>query len=454
MDKLSKQKLFSGGMWVTGGKGFSFLSRLALNAFLARVLAPDDLGAYFLIFSLVNFFMLFAMLGMERSIVRIISRAMALGNFEHASGGVFRVIEIGSVTGVAVAILLYSGIGPFIAKTVFHSELISEAILYPAIWLVIFTLQRIVVESFRGFGDIRFATIFNGLIPNIISASIIGLILLRSGHADITLVLKIIIASYGINLILAAILLFRGISLSSIRNIRHISHTEMLNTSWILYFLNIILYLMISGHLWMLAYYSSKESVAIYGAVSRLIVLITTNLVIISKVILPMIGGLYAQEKFKETEKVLRLTATISAFPSLIALIFIIVFGEKLLFILYGSNYVVGYKTLLILSSAHLLSALTGSPGILMIMASKEKFQVLFAFICTLLGLIISAILVKPLDYFGISVGAALSIVLYNLILTVYCQKILHIKTFISFRELKNLFRKIASRTINFRTTP
>jgi O-antigen/teichoic acid export membrane protein len=48
-----KQRLLSGSAWALTGKAASVLAALMVNALLARLLSPQDFGAYFLALSTV-----------------------------------------------------------------------------------------------------------------------------------------------------------------------------------------------------------------------------------------------------------------------------------------------------------------------------------------------------------------------------------------------------------------
>lgn len=443
MDKSIKQKLFSGGLWVFGGKILGLISGLAVNALLARLLTPNDMGVYFLIASLVSFSMLFSLLGMERSIVRIVSESLALEQIERACEAVKYVLQLGLLSSIIVAIFLVSGIGKWISERIFGSFLISDIIYFPAIWVVLFTLQRLLAETFRGFHDIRFATIFNGLVSSVVSAVVLCLILWKLKKADINLALLIIITANAINILLAFLFLMKRTGILSSKKSGFISRSDVMRSSWALYLLNFGLFFLQNGHLWLLAYYSSKDSVAIYGAVFRLVVLITSTLSIIKLAILPTISHLYTKKRYSEVEKVLRTTATISGIPSIIGLLLIIFLGKSMLLILYGDYYVMGYTALIVLCAAHLINVLTGAPGALLVMASKERVLLFACIVGVSFGISLSILLVHSLDYLGVSVGAGVGIILQNLFMAWYCVKKMSINTFMDFREINNIAKAI-----------
>lgn len=450
MDKTVKKRLVSGGAWVFGGRVFSMSSQLAVNGFLARLLSPTDMGLYFLVFSLVNFFMMFSLLGMQRSIVRIISESLALERPEKSVLAVRYMIQIGAFTSISLAIVLFAGAGKFISEMIFNTKLIGNLVYLPAAWLIIFTLQTLIAEAFRGFHDIRYATIFNGLISSAICTFVFGFLLFIGKKVDLEIVLIITIGSYFINFIFASTLLYRLTSKIEKTKRELITRYDMLKNSWVLYFQNLILFIMTSGHLWLLAYLSTKQNVAIYGAVFRLMVIITTSLAMIRLTILPTIGHLYAKKYYSEVEKVLKVSALVAGIPAILGLSLVILMGKPILFILYGSHYAEGYSALIILSVANLINVFTGMPGPLMVMASKEKQMLLFTIISSVVGLSLSSFLIGILDYTGVSIGAGTGIILYNILMAWYCKSKLSISTTISLNQFYSSMSTIRNRGFQY----
>ena len=73
-----KRKLLRGSAWVTGGRMLSIALGIALNALLARILTPTELGQYFTTMALVFVGSIIAQLGLDRAVVRFVSTALAL----------------------------------------------------------------------------------------------------------------------------------------------------------------------------------------------------------------------------------------------------------------------------------------------------------------------------------------------------------------------------------------
>lgn len=416
------------------------MNNIAVNAILARLLTPDDMGLYFLVASIVHFFMLFSGFGMERSIVRLLSEALAFKDARRTFDSVKYIMQIGFLSSVIVALILFSRIGRVVTEKIFGSDISSGAMVYAGLWIIILTMRKLIVESFRGFHDIRFAIIFQGLISSFISACVLGLVFIENVKITLETVLLIVIASYGASLVFASVfLLIKLLPFKNGREKQKISRLDVLKGSWVLWFLNLMNFLTTSGLIWLLAYFSSKESVAIYGAVARLMVLITTTLTMLKMVTLPMVGDLYAKGKFKKLEKVLRVTATYAGLPSIIGLMVLALFGRSFLTFLYGTHYALGYTTLLVLSIANIINVFTGTPGLLMVMASREKVMLAFRLISGTIGFIVCILLVDTLDHVGVAIAAGTGDCLFNLAMMVYCRRKLSINTLMSFSEIRTI---------------
>lgn len=450
MEISIKQKLFSGGIWVIGGKFFSFTSHLAVSALMARLMPPNQMGIYFLISSSVNFYMMFSLLGMERSVVRTVAESLALDQSERASAAVRYILQFGLLSSTVISILTITDTGRMIAARIFNLSLTGDVSIYPAIWIIILTLETLVVESFRGYHDIRFATIFNGLLTYMFSALALGFIFWQNGKADIALVLKVIVVAHSLNIMIAFFSLCKTTPIFRLRNTGSISRSHVLRTSWPLYFTNIAVFVMSSGQLWLLASFSTKSSVAIYGAVDRFMVLLTTTLSMVKFVILPTIGHLYTKKDYHRLERVLRSSATIAGLPAMGGFLLIILFGKGLLHYVYGDYYTAGYSALLILAIANLVNVFTGVPGVLLVMAGKEKILLVLSVVTSSIGFTLGFILVRRMDFLGVTIGNATGIILYNIIMCWYCKSRLSLNTLMSFSEFFSLIAKLRVEYSNY----
>ena len=160
------RRLITGSAWATGGKLLAAVSGLLLNALLARLLSPDELGAYFLIFSIILFGMLLAGLGIPQSIVRMIAgnldgegRSSVRRRYGWLSCGRLRDWRRRCV---------YAVVGAQWAGRLFHSAALPATSLLVALLITARTLQTLLSQMYRGFHDIRAAVLLEGIVSNLL----------------------------------------------------------------------------------------------------------------------------------------------------------------------------------------------------------------------------------------------------------------------------------------------
>ena len=98
-------RVFSGIAWTLFLKVVGVLSVLLVNALLARMLSTEELGAYFVITSIVMFGAILARLGLRQAVVRLVAEAVAEnlpGKIRSLLGIVFGVIVVGIILVIAL----------------------------------------------------------------------------------------------------------------------------------------------------------------------------------------------------------------------------------------------------------------------------------------------------------------------------------------------------------------
>ena len=159
----SSRRIVHGSVWAVCGRILTTVGGFAVNIFLARLLSMEEMGAYFLTLSVSLFFAVFAQFGLNISVVRFIAEALGSDDYGMAAQTVKKIIKIGSIGVLVVGSILCLGGNKWIALSVFDSPLMSRVAWVSGIWVVVLALQHLLGEIFRGFHDIRFASLFGGM---------------------------------------------------------------------------------------------------------------------------------------------------------------------------------------------------------------------------------------------------------------------------------------------------
>ncbi len=157
-----RSRLLSGGAWALSGRIVTALIGLATYALLSRLLARAELGFYWLAYSIVLFGGTVGTMGLNNAVVRLVAERLSL----NATAQVRRLVKL--VFGLG----LFGALGIGVAYWLAGNAAVTKIAKFPhdsavgaliSGWILFTVLQQLVAETFRGFHEIRLATIFGGL---------------------------------------------------------------------------------------------------------------------------------------------------------------------------------------------------------------------------------------------------------------------------------------------------
>lgn len=422
-----KGHLLSGGAWALGGLVITAVTGLVVNVLLARLLNPEELGAYFIIVSLISVATLLAQLGMNYTVVRLVAESLGKGQLRLARIAVLSVLRYGALGAFVVAGILNLGLGQWLAHRIFNSTLIGEMVGLAAVWVVVATFQNLMAESFRGFHDIRLASIFGGSVSFggpftiAISTIILALLWVIKGHSNLAQVLISFIVAGFISALIAG--LWLGGKLRFMEGDGNLQTREIWAMAWPLLITNLTLFVITQADIWVLGSFRSQEEVAIYGAAFRLAMLVSMPLIIVNAVMPPLIADMYAQGKRAELERTLRMTATLSGIPALMVVLIFAAFGSPILELVYGGYYREGAVVLALISIGQLVNVWAGSCGFTLIMTGNQVTTMGITVVCGFLTIAGALWLVKDYGAFGVASVAATTMILQNFLMLLFAKK-------------------------------
>ena len=415
-----KRRLVSGGAWALAGRLASVLSGAAVSALLARLLPPEELGAYFLVLSLVAAATLLGQVGMNYTAVRLIAESTALGDSGRARSTVSGALRIGLLVSSALGVVLLLGPGHWLVTRVFRLALPGELLVLVAVLVPVHVVQGLQAAAFQGFHDMRRAALFGGPAGAFGLVVLLTALLLLEGHATL---LGILLATVAIDLAAvfpASLCLARKIA--GLRGEGRVANSELLGLSLPVLLTSLALWLLTQSDLWILGFFRSAREVALYGAASRLVLLIAVLLTVVNTVVAPLISELYAQRRLAELEKMLRGTASAVLFPACLALLFFLGAGERILALVYGGSYGEAVTALGILAAGQVFNVWAGSCGLALIMIGEASLMMRVTLCSALLTVLAALVLVQGYGITGVALASTFGLVLQNLLL-LFCVK-------------------------------
>src|SRR5215218_8956940 len=217
--QLLRRRLLSGSSWAFVSKLLVALFGLISSALLARLLTPGALGTYFLAYSILNVGTSLGALGLTGAVVRLVAQNMGLNLFGRVRRVISVVVGVGTLGALGLG-LAYLLLGDDLARIVFGAPALAAITGLVAGWIVVGTLQGVLGETFRGFHDVRLATILGGQTTGVASGlatvalltASLFLLWVADGQATVATVVLLAICSGDVNTLVARWLLHRKVT--------------------------------------------------------------------------------------------------------------------------------------------------------------------------------------------------------------------------------------------------
>jgi O-antigen/teichoic acid export membrane protein len=395
-------RLASGGAWTLFGRLVTVVAGFLVNALIARMLPAAEVGAYFLLLSLVTAGSIIASFGMQVTVVRLVAQAIARGLSGVARATVEAVLGLGFVGSIIVAFMIGFG-GDIIALGIFNSPIMADTVWYASFWLIVLVILTLLAEAFRGFHDFRYATIFsNNTSTNVLTAVLLAIFFMMHEKNNLHQILMVAIVSCVISIMIAGAIMTK--KLGTLGAKEKLPVMSIIKDSLPLMLSSVSIYLLTQADLWIIGMFLSGQDVAAYGAAMRLGQLVYMPLLISNTLLPPFIAEMYSLGKIKELETVIRVTSTLSAITAAVMLVVFIVAGRDMLALAYGDYYRKSYLLLILLSAGQFVNVWSGSGMITLMHTGNQRAVFTISLVFGSLIVIGSLLVVK---HYGVS-GVAL----------------------------------------------
>jgi O-antigen/teichoic acid export membrane protein len=423
------QRLVRGSSWAFLGRVLALPAGMLQAMLLARLLTPGELGTYFLAMSLAGLAAIVAQLGMGRTMVLLVASALATDRPAAARHAIRVAIIATCLAGSLVALALADGPGRWLTLLLEDAAGLQAVLGTVALMLVALALIDLYAEIFRGFHELRWASLFGDqLLHRITLVGCISAVWLAGLAVDLEAVVLIALGSASAVLLAGGLVLRRrlaglarhGAAWPTATVLRH-------GPPFLAVRLNI--WLLAGADLWVLGMFRPAEEVAIYGAASRIAMIVGMPLNVANAALAPMIAELFSRSRTAQLERAVRAAATLSALPSLLLLGIYVWQGDALLGLVFTDAYARGYPILILLALGQWLHVLLGSCGISLTMTGNQRDVMrtsIWVGVVTVSGFLAVA---EPFGMVGIGSVAAASILLYNGVLAWQARRRVGIRT-------------------------
>ena len=402
---------------------------ILVSALLARLLDPENLGHYFLIFSVVTICSNLVRGGQGAAAIRLIAEAEALGQLGRARKTVFLTLFGVSALALLFSTIYYLYFGQWLFTHFFDAPEVLGLTGLIALWIVIVGLRTQVAFIFRGMHAVRLAATFNGFVTTLVTLILFTYLFTRQGTPQLAEVVVFSIIGATIGLLVSLVFLHKR--LRGFQGEGSIRATEIGSISWSLFLIGLTNMVLTQGDMVLVGNLLDEIDIAFYGVAMRLKGLVILPMFVLGTVMSPVIAKLYAQKEKAKLEKVMRLTSTISMVPFTLIMLFLLLAGDSFVAWIFGEPYRGAYPILMILFFGLFVSAVMGSGQQLMAMSGHERILLPIRVAGGLIAILGGILAAPALGIIGIALAFSLATAGVNVANTLIAKKLTGVSCYI-----------------------
>lgn len=422
--------MLGGGLWVLGSRLVVALTQVVTLGLLARLLAPDAMGVYFIIANLVIITSTVAQLGIPQLVVKRSAEALEAGDRAQVRQVMQGCLWLALAAALTFGAIFMAGLGKWLAEHVFHSPEMLPLLWLTAIWLIAMALQRSVGEAFRGLHDMRAASVFAGAFSGIVIAATLLFLVWFWGECSLSMVLKVSAGAMVVSLVASLALLQRRVQL--FRAPFALPDLGLLRLALPIFFASLGNIVLTRADIWLLGMFASDSEVALYGGAARIIGLLGTAQLIAVALTGPVIAQLNQRGDMRQLQKVIQLVPTVLALPTLVVIAGLVLWGDYLMAVLYGDAfYAGGLRVLQILAIGQGVALLAGVSVQVLLMTNQQRNVMIITLSCTLLALVGTLFTVDAYGITAVAFWFAIAVAMQALLALIVCRLRLKLDTWI-----------------------
>jgi O-antigen/teichoic acid export membrane protein len=408
---------------ITKGTGIAFTGSLAalFLAFIARLIiarygTEADYGVFSLAFVILNICAVIAALGLQEGVTRSIAYARGQNDNQRIQKLIPASIQFALIAGIALGIIVFFT-SDIIASGVFHDAALAVPLKIFAFAIPFFTLIYVFVSVFRGFDDVKPAVYFRDILRNLLLLLFLLPVILL--HLPFNHVFYAHLAAMVISCV--ALILYAPKRLPvpvGLRTALSANPVAGQLLSFSLPLLGIaVLHLIIA---WtdtlMLGAMRSSVDVALYNAAHPLAQFISSPLVAMLSIYMPVASGLYAQGSMAEMRRNFSVLTKWLCSATLPLFFIIFLFPETVLAFLFGTSYAPAATALKILSVGYIVNNFLGPNGATLIAMGQVRFIMWVTLASAVLNVGLNLALIPPFGIEGAAIASVAAITSINVL--------------------------------------
>ena len=388
------------------GAGLAF----GFNVTVARLVGAEGAGLYFLALAITAIASVIGRVGLDNALLRFVATHATHEEWGKVKGIYALGMRMAISVSVVVTLALFLS-ATWLSEYVFNKPELSDPLRWLSLSILPFVLLNLQAESLKGLKQIRDATVVQSVGLPLLSLSLIYPLVQISGVVGV-------VWAYSAGAVVVAVLgiwwWHRSVSVHKCPTTRY-SLDELWLSCKPLFMVSLLNRAVLPwAPLFILGIWASSEEVGVFGAASRVAMLVGFMLVTINNVVAPKFAELFAKGDLEALGQMARRSAlmvSVLASPIFVVLIF----GGDWVMLMFGPSFEQGALVLSILAIGQFINLITGSVGYMLIITGKEKVYFRLTAYSVIMQMLLLVVFVPIYHDIGAAIASSLSLVYLNL---------------------------------------
>ena len=410
----SLQKIAKGTGIVFTGTIIGLIIGFVGRVILIRFITQTEYGIYSLALVIISIFVTISTLGLSEGSTRYIAYFRGKKEEGKVKGIISSSIKIAFVASISLAVISFF-ISDFISTSIFHAPELSTPLKIFSIAIPFTVLINVFIAIFRGFDRVEPSVYFQNILRNILFILFLFAVILFG--LPFLGVIFAYLASIAITCVAFVMYMLKKspLSVRSGSRVTNPMTKDLLFFSVPLLAVGIIQMIATWTDMLMLGYFKTPDVVGLYNAALPLAHLLSTALLSVNFLFVPIISQLYAKNLIEEMKRSYAILTKWIFLATLPIFFIFFLFPEVVLNLLFGHQYIGAAVALQILSLGFFIHASFGpNSGILLTMGKTRLLMWIFL-IGALINITLNITLIPPLGVVGAAIASALSFIAMNI---------------------------------------
>ena len=404
---------------VIAGSVWSLLSRVVATVlgllgtiFLARVYGAESVGLIAIINSILMMATILCLLGFNTSILRLIPEYKVRYSLVAAFHLYRKIVYLVAVAAIATSLSLYY-FSSYIAETIFSDIEYEFYIELVSCFVVFKALSRINTQAIRALDEIRVFAVVQ-LLPQLVNLILFVSFwyFLQSYNAPVYALFSSLIITAFVSWLLVN-RHFSDASLDAQKNFS-VSSKKLMGITLPMMTTGVITIICGESGVILLSIYGDETDVGIYSVAFKLATLTGFLLRATNTILAPRISKLKYSNDINEMFFVIKNISKLIFWISTPILMVMLIFGEWILELFFGFEFVAGYSTLCFLLLGSYINAITGPTGIFLNMTGQQKLFRNITLIGALIFFASNIVLIPLLGMLGAAISLFIAEIIWN----------------------------------------